>query len=210
MQVWIMETGSAHEGGNVQGVYAAPELAYPDFEREARQLLQMAAAFNATFNPHRGSPIDVAEKGDDGSLRLQAAGDYITLTPHNVVVAADTANTRPLTAHPAYAYSPRQGSWNYGRHHARLDQPLTVGRLSRAAGDALCKPNRDFWGLEPVTTSPVDCPRCLSLAERYGVEMTDRADSPADWRIEENRSSPSPTTVPSSTLCPAPKARTEP
>jgi hypothetical protein len=98
MQVWIMEAGSAHEGGNILGVYAVPELAYPDFEREASRLLETAAAFNAKFNPHKDSPVDVAERGEDGSLQLYAAGDYVTLTPHEVVTAASgsaSAAARP-------------------------------------------------------------------------------------------------------------------
>ena len=78
-----------------------------------------------------------------------------------------------LTAHPAYAYSPRQGAWTIARYHAALDQPLVAGRCKRDKGDALCKPAQRFWGLEAVTTSPVTCPRCLELAKRYGVTLTD-------------------------------------
>lgn len=81
------------------------------------------------------------------------------------------ANT--LTARPAYAYSPRQTAWSYANYHAVLDQPLDAGRLHRKAGDALCKPAQRFWGLERITTSPVDCPRCIELAERHGVTLID-------------------------------------
>lgn len=88
MQVWILEAGSLAEGDSVLGVYAEQELAHPAFEREARQLLQTAAAFHAKFNPHKDSPVDVAEQDEDGSLRLYAAGDYVTLTPHDVVTSA--------------------------------------------------------------------------------------------------------------------------
>lgn len=86
-------------------------------------------------------------------------------------MSTQTAN---LTAHPAYAYSPRPSSKNsIGRDHAMLDQPLTAGRFKRERGDALCKPAKRFWGLYAVVTSPVTCPRCIELAERYGVELVD-------------------------------------
>jgi hypothetical protein len=74
-----------------------------------------------------------------------------------------------LSAHPEYAYVPRQGAYSYSHNHAVLDQPLTKGRLKRAKGDALCRV--DFWGLYPSNDGPVSCPRCISLAERYGVTL---------------------------------------
>lgn len=80
--------------------------------------------------------------------------------------------TTPLTAHAGYAYQPRQGARSVSHSHAVLDQPLKAGRLVRDTGDALCRPRRDFWGLESVKDEhSVTCPRCVARAERYGVVL---------------------------------------
>jgi hypothetical protein len=78
---------------------------------------------------------------------------------------------RPITAHAEYAYNPRQGARSVAREHAILDIPLRRSRIRRDAGDALCKPRRAFWGLSQGSTPEVSCPRCLELAERYGVTL---------------------------------------
>ena len=76
------------------------------------------------------------------------------------------------TAHTEYAFNPRQGAMSNGSYHAILDQPLHVGRLRREAGDPLCKPARKFWGLNPGNRKGgVNCARCLSLMQRYGVSV---------------------------------------
>lgn len=86
-------------------------------------------------------------------------------------MAADrqTPGATPVTAHPEYAYNPRQGAWSIARYHAVLDTDLTVGRFRRSRGDALCKPRSKFWGLEETKTGAVDCPHCVERADRYGV-----------------------------------------
>jgi hypothetical protein len=84
---------------------------------------------------------------------------------------ADTA-AAALTAHPEYAYTRRQGAWSFAHTHAVLDQDLSTARFKRTQGDALCRPARSFWGLEPAQR-PVSCPRCVELAGRYGVTLTD-------------------------------------
>lgn len=74
------------------------------------------------------------------------------------------------TAHIRYAFNPRQGAMSNGTYHAVLDQPLHVGRLRRAARDAICKPRRQFWGLEPAgADARVTCSRCLFLVARHTV-----------------------------------------
>jgi hypothetical protein len=78
---------------------------------------------------------------------------------------------RAVTAHTEYAYNPRQGARSIARYHAILDLPLRFARFRRDTGDALCKPRRAFWGLNPGGTNHVSCPRCLELAKRYGVEL---------------------------------------
>lgn len=75
-------------------------------------------------------------------------------------------------AHVAYAFSRREGANSAGRYHLVLDRPLDSGRLHRSAFDALCKPSRQFWGLEPRPRSAPDCPRCLKLASQHGVTVT--------------------------------------
>ena len=72
----------------------------------------------------------------------------------------------------AYAYSPRENDGSSGKYHVVTQVPLEAGRLRRAAGDALCKPARKFWGLdarsfERFQTYP--CKRCKALAERLGL-----------------------------------------
>jgi len=76
-----------------------------------------------------------------------------------------------LTAHAEAAYHPRQGAMSISRDHAVLDQPLAAGRFTRDRGDALCKPARRFWGLAPGGGHIVNCPECISRAERYGVTL---------------------------------------
>jgi hypothetical protein len=50
-----------------------------------------------------------------------------------------------------------------------MNAPLNSGRLRRDAGDVLCEPNRDFWGLEPFPEAAANCPACVRLAERHNV-----------------------------------------
>jgi hypothetical protein len=78
------------------------------------------------------------------------------------------------TAHVAYAYSRREGANSLGNYHLVLDQPLSSGRLHRNTHDALCKPARRFWGLEPRSEASANCPSCLRLADRYGITTTAR------------------------------------
>lgn len=76
-------------------------------------------------------------------------------------------NGTEVTAHAEAAYSPRQG---FGAGHAVLDKPLTAGRFTRQSGEALCKPARKLWG-PSARGSKVECPDCLTRAQRYGVML---------------------------------------
>lgn len=69
-------------------------------------------------------------------------------------------------AKTAYAYSPREGGregfFAPGADHYQLLSPVTVGRLKRVAGDALCKPAKKFWGLDGYDDKyTVTCKTCL-------------------------------------------------
>ncbi|MCF1592414.1 hypothetical protein [Streptomyces muensis] len=82
------------------------------------------------------------------------------------------------SAHVAYAFNPHEGARSQANYHLRLDQDLNAGRLVRKRGDALCKPQAKFWGLEP--TRPADrrapsCPTCIERAERYGITVRQAA-----------------------------------
>jgi len=83
-----------------------------------------------------------------------------------------------LTAHPRATYNPAASIRHATGFHAVLDQPLTVGRFKREAGDALCKPAWRFRALEiwhsgANLASWVRCERCRELAERHGVKIRD-------------------------------------
>lgn len=79
---------------------------------------------------------------------------------------------QPVSAHVAYATHPRQTHTDASQsgYHAVLDQPLQVGRLSRAAGDALCKPADKFAGLVD-SHGEITCPRCQELVDRLHVTV---------------------------------------
>jgi hypothetical protein len=79
-----------------------------------------------------------------------------------------------------YAYTvqtashPRIGVNDYepGGDHIVLSEPITRGRLKRAAGDPLCKGPKDaFFGPNDYTPS---CARCLRLAERFANQTTNK------------------------------------
>ena len=77
-----------------------------------------------------------------------------------------------LTGHVRYAFNRRQGGAYNGKYHLVLNRPLSAGRLTRRAGDALCKPSNKFWGLEKGSEyAAVDCPTCLQRAERYSIQV---------------------------------------
>jgi hypothetical protein len=70
----------------------------------------------------------------------------------------------------SYAYTLRQSDRSNGGDHYVTHEPLNVGRLHRQPGDALCKPHRKFWGLEPTRRDVATCKRCLEIAARLGAK----------------------------------------
>jgi hypothetical protein len=79
----------------------------------------------------------------------------------------------PVRSAVAYAYNPHENTGSNGSYHITLKEPLRAGRLKREAGDALCKPAREFWGLderEPGTMAT--CLKCLETAERLAEKVS--------------------------------------
>lgn len=74
----------------------------------------------------------------------------------------------------AYAYSPREGGQtghhSPGKGHIMVESgELKRGRLKRVERDALCKPSKHFWGLEPqegVVTCQICVKRLLGLLSK--------------------------------------------
>lgn len=75
-EVWILETGEDHEGGQVLGVYGSKDAAFADFATQAVELDSRFA----------GRGIDVADQAEDGRLYLHAGCDWLSLTPHAVIM----------------------------------------------------------------------------------------------------------------------------
>jgi hypothetical protein len=110
---------------------------------------------SSAWNLGHGEPVVLVE-GYAGGISLE----HIDLDQEQVT-----------TAHVEYAFSRREGANSLGNYHLVLDQPLHSGRLHRDTHDALCKPRRRFWGLEPRPKAQADCPRCLLAAARHGVTV---------------------------------------
>lgn len=73
-----------------------------------------------------------------------------------------------------YAYSPRQTATPIGAYHLVTLERLEAGRITRDAGDALCKPARRFWGLErhpSFEKNGADCKRCREIAARLNLSL---------------------------------------
>lgn len=73
-----------------------------------------------------------------------------------------------------HAYVPRQTARAVGANHAVLTTEFTAGRLRRKAGDALCKPASQFWGLErhrSFEEQGVNCQRCREIAKRLNLTL---------------------------------------
>lgn len=89
-----------------------------------------------------------------------------TLRQHNIILST------------AYAYSQREGA-RCGAHmpggqHCVTHQTLTRKLWVREPDDALCKPRRQFWGLEPLAgKNTVNCARCLTLLFRLYIDTVE-------------------------------------
>lgn len=75
--VWLLMQGEFGEGGTVLGVFADRELAKGQFVDAAARL------------PFR---IDDAKQEDDGSIRLSAGCDWLSLEPHPLTSRPELAN----------------------------------------------------------------------------------------------------------------------
>ena len=74
-----------------------------------------------------------------------------------------------IKLHQEYAYVWNQGPNSRARTHLVTEVDLELGRLRRAAGDALCKPRSKFWGLDPSCEPVADealCLRCRAIRDR--------------------------------------------
>lgn len=105
--------------------------------------------------------------------------DYDALcaqAPAPVAVAPASPRVQPTTPEGytiAYAYSPRENVGSGGRCHLITTAALEVGRLKRAPGDALCKPRKQFWGLDggrtPEDFETYGCVRCSAIRDRLAA-----------------------------------------
>lgn len=86
----------------------------------------------------------------------------------------------PFRTSIAYAYSPRENVGSGGGDHIVCAENVTAGRLKRQAGDALCKPQARFWGLQQRWgadtclnyQATASCLRCLEIAEKLSEART--------------------------------------
>jgi hypothetical protein len=68
------------------------------------------------------------------------------------------------------AYNPSDRGNSAGGNHLVVSEDLARGRLRREAGDALCKPERKFWGLYKHPERKPTCKRCLEISARLGLQ----------------------------------------
>lgn len=92
-------------------------------------------------------------------------------TPYTAARQLPPVDPDVPSAHVCTAYHLRQGPRMTNGEHAVLDQPLNSPRLNRKTGDALCKPQAQFWGLYESPERDVSCPRCLAMAERHSITI---------------------------------------
>jgi hypothetical protein len=61
-------------------------------------------------------------------------------------------------------------------YHAVIDQPMTIGALTRAAGRPLCGGPGTVGQYPPGLFEPVvSCPACLAIAAREGITLAGAA-----------------------------------
>ncbi|HCU96533.1 MAG TPA: hypothetical protein DHU96_28965 [Actinobacteria bacterium] len=80
------------------------------------------------------------------------------------------------TAH--VGYSTVAGPFGQARevYHALADQPVTIGVLTRRAGEPLCGAAGAAQDCPPGLFAPaVSCPACLAIAAREGVTVAGAA-----------------------------------
>lgn len=101
-------------------------------------------------------------------------------TPEPALEAAATLRpelqTTPDGYRVAYAYNPGQGASSNGTNHLLTVADLDVGRLHRKAGDPLCRPARNFWGLDgraPESFEENPCRRCSEIRARLKASASE-------------------------------------
>jgi hypothetical protein len=78
--------------------------------------------------------------------------------------------TRQAVALLVYgAHHPRDAGNAAGREHLVVASDLSLGRLKREDGDALCKSRHKFWGLYANPDRAATCKRCLAIAARHAL-----------------------------------------
>lgn len=108
---------------------------------------------NRAMTPNRAAP-DRSDAPGRFSPRPPRAPDRMT-------------TTQDIQLSVSYAYTRRQGEFSNGAEHYITNQAIHVGRLHREAGDALCRPQRTFWGLDPrPERTDATCKRCIEIAGR--------------------------------------------
>jgi hypothetical protein len=144
------------------------------------QLAQDIHAYARPFIASRHYEVVMPDGGGEGAIiaGFHTAGTFtLTTRPAAAEEPAEEPAEAPRTAHVRYAYSPRQGANSNGGYHLVVNTTFTSGRLRREAGDVLCDPRRDFWGLEPRPEAAPSCAACLRLAARHDITVTT-----ANWR----------------------------
>lgn len=82
----------------------------------------------------------------------------------------DLLASLPFRWHVEYAY---ETAMYGGANHIVVDEPIHIGRLSRAPGDALSRPRIRFWGLSPVEDGRLPSSLAdIKIAERLVAKIS--------------------------------------
>jgi hypothetical protein len=82
-----------------------------------------------------------------------------------------TVTDLPFEAHIEHAYTSRETATYGGGDHIVVDETVTIGRIHRSPGNALCKARRSFKALLPGGEDHTpNCKRCIEIAERVLTE----------------------------------------
>ena len=120
---------------------------WPEIERTRRMYRRNP---RGNYGPYRDAWARLKEHGEAVRQQLAALG---------------------IETRVDHAYTPNErGNYGGAEHIVVLDD-LDSGRLHRKAGDALCKPADQFWGLEHTHGGPASCKTCIERAE----QIVDRA-----------------------------------
>lgn len=115
-----------------------------------------------------------------------AERDYDDLERARETYLRDLLAQLPFRWHVEHAYTPRETAMYGGADHVVVDEPVRVGRLARAPGDALSRARAKFWGLSRVAddrlpTSIAD----IKIAERIVAAQPSKTPAQLDREIAE-------------------------